>query len=497
MGRLASSLNYWIFYPFFKFINRVFIITPNTEKKKKIKRITLTFLFKILAFVISTKPASRNNTIMSATALSKHNFKTHMNIFYWFSYKGLNFHQSEHLKTILRDLKGEFEPYHSDKEHLKEALQWLLRAQQATSDAGFSAGYTFFHDWLPSYPETTGYIIQTLWDAYQMLKDEALKISALQAADWLINIRLENGATRAGFYGEDRSRFWSDTIVPAAFNTGQVILGWNQTFLETQEERYLNASIKASHYLTECISEEGIFEKGLSPGPTSTLRSYYTRVAFALIWTGILTNNPDFISAGRRHLDWSLSQQQENGWFSHASFHAHMPPYTHTLAYTAEGLFYSGVLLQEPSYIQAALKLVVACQHVCERRGFFLPARLDKNFKSMDTFSCLTGNAQFAILWLKLGHYTQDLTLINTGLKMVEWLKRVQSLKSKNLGIRGGIAGDWPIFGSYSAFRYLNWATKFSADALMLSIKIKDNTYEKPLQSGSYRHVRHAAIAAV
>src|SRR5262249_38511479 len=54
--------------------------------------------------------------------------------------------------------------------HIKEAVGWLTRAQDATPDRGVSRGYSAAWNseggkgWQPSYPETTGYIIPTMFD---------------------------------------------------------------------------------------------------------------------------------------------------------------------------------------------------------------------------------------------------------------------------------------------------------------------------------------------
>jgi hypothetical protein len=107
--------------------------------------------------------------------------------------------------------------------------------------------------------------------------------------------------------------------------------------------------------------------------------------------------------------------------------------------------------------------------HVCEKRGLFLPATLTRRLTSGDRYSCLPGNAQFACLWLRHGMMNSDWPMVNTGLKMVDWLKGVQSLTSENPGIRGGLAGSWPVDGGYSVFAYLDWAAKFFADSLLLA----------------------------
>jgi len=69
--------------------------------------------------------------------------------------------------------------YPADPEHephLVAAIEWLGRAHDATPDGGISRGFSlalnaYFacRGWQPSYPETTGYIIPTLYAAARRL----------------------------------------------------------------------------------------------------------------------------------------------------------------------------------------------------------------------------------------------------------------------------------------------------------------------------------------
>jgi len=379
-----------------------------------------------------------------------------------------------HTEIFLRDAMSLTENIGEDLEHLISALDWLVRSQQVTGTGGFAAGYSFQDGWLPPYPETTGYIIPTLWDAYARLSNEQYHDAAIKAADWEIDIQMDNGAVQAGYWGVDPQGFWKDDRIPASFNTGQVMQGWNRTFIETREKKYLDASCHAAEYLLRYIDEEGIFQEGLSPGPTNFIRSYYTRAAHALAWTGQLAEKDSYLASAKRHLDWVLTCQHKNGWFENANFLLNKPPLTHTMAYTAEGLFDAGVLLKDDRYAAASFHHADQAMHACERRGLFLPATLDSKWKSMEKFSCLPGNAQFAGLWLRHGMRVEDLCLINAGLKMVDWLKGIQSLDNPNDGIRDGIGGSWPIDGGYSIFRHLSWAAKYFIDAVMLSMDAKE-----------------------
>jgi hypothetical protein len=62
--------------------------------------------------------------------------------------------------------------------HVEEAVGWLKRAHDAAPDKGVARGYSVGWDpyfmskgWQPSYPETTGYIIPTIFDCARYLGD--------------------------------------------------------------------------------------------------------------------------------------------------------------------------------------------------------------------------------------------------------------------------------------------------------------------------------------
>src|SRR5438876_5204984 len=125
--------------------------------------------------------------------------------------------------------------------HLVAALEWLLRAQDAAATGGFARGYSLtWHPnfrtrgWQPAYPETTGYIIPTLYLAAEVLGRPELASRAERAARWEIDVQLPSGAVRGGVIGEPES--------PAVFNTGQVMLDWLSAFAETEDEGFADAA---------------------------------------------------------------------------------------------------------------------------------------------------------------------------------------------------------------------------------------------------------------
>ena len=105
----------------------------------------------------------------------------------------------------------------------------------------------------------------------------------------------------------------------------------------------------------------------------------------------------------------------------------------------------------------------------------------DESFKNHDKYFnrimykyiCLTGNIQMALVWMRIYELTNDSTFLSSAFKMIDLIKNIQDIKTKNRNINGAIKGSLPIYGRYAFAKYPNWATKFFADALMLMIFLK------------------------
>ena len=85
--------------------------------------------------------------------------------------------------------------------------------------------------------------------------------------------------------------------------------------------------------------------------------------------------------------------------------------------------------------------------------------------------SCLTGNAQLAVICYRLHEYTGDPKYEIAANRLLNYLKALQILDSENPEINGAIPGSFPLLGCYMTAGYPNWATKYFLDALMLQEK--------------------------
>lgn len=168
-----------------------------------------------------------------------------------------------------------------------------------------------------------------------------------------------------------------------------------------------------------------------------------------------------------------LSQQDSEGWFRHCAFRDGEDPYTHTLVYTAEGLFESGCLLNEERYIGAAIRTADSLL-AQQRADGWLASTYRSGWRATSRSSCLTGNCQASRLWLRLIMLRGEPTYTESAKRTLRFVSRTQKLTAGNAGVRGGIAGSAPIYGRYERFMYPNWAAKFYVDAL-LTLRAMEN----------------------
>lgn len=380
----------------------------------------------------------------------------------------------EVLAESARDRLG-IRPRHSDDNevHLEALAQWLCRAQDATPDRGVSRSYSLVYkpffdrkNWFGSYPETTGYIIPTFYDYGHFTGDEQYKRRALEMAAWEIEIQMADGAVMGG------------TIdfrpTPAVFNTGQVIFGWCRAYRESGDSRHLEAAKKAGDFLVANQDEEGSWHKGSSKFAAHGSTVYNTRVAWSLALLAKVSGDSRYAEAAAKNVDWALSRQQENGWFADNCLSDARRPLVHTIAYATQGVLETGVALDNQHYIDRAVVAAEAMAAVQHDDGH-LAGRYDSAWTPSASWSCLTGNAQMSIVWNRLHQLGIRPGLDRAAAKANAFLRSTINLKTSSPGRRGGVKGAYPVYGAYGEFEYLNWAVKFTMDALLLEEKGRGN----------------------
>ena len=348
------------------------------------------------------------------------------------------------------------------------AIGWIQRAQAMAGDGGMSKGFDLVRQrWAPSYPETTGYTIPTLLNAAIWLNRPELQEKAISLADYLMKSATPEGGV---------AHWASSGAGPIVFDTGQVMFGWLAAFEASGDEHYLQAAMRAGDWLISVQDASGSWKRYQHLGVEKVID---TRVAWALLELEQRIHRDAYRQAAVRNLEWAMQQQDADGWFRRCAFLEREDPFTHTLAYTAEGLFECGCLLDETRYVEAArltANALLARQHHDGR----LASTYSRGWRETSRSCCLTGNCQMGRLWLRFYEIGGDQTYLDAARKAIAFVARTQNLKTSNLNIRGGIAGSHPIYGKYERFKYPNWATKFFVDALLTLDKVESEGGELP-----------------
>ena len=246
-----------------------------------------------------------------------------------------------------------------------------------------------------------------------------------------------------------------------------MILGWVRAHQETETEAYLDAARRAADYLLDSQDADGSFSKGRSEFSRADCTTYYSRVAWPLCLLGKYVEEPRYVTAGTRGIDFTLTKQLPNGWFRENCLSDPDRPLLHTIAYAMRGVLEAGLLLDRDDYIEAAERTALALARLQRQTGG-LSGRYASDWSEGTHWECLCGDAQTAIVWWKLAYRNGNVGLAKQARAVCRFLMSTQNRSSTDPGLFGGIKGSFPFDGEYGRFEVLNWANKFFADALLL-----------------------------
>lgn len=349
----------------------------------------------------------------------------------------------------------------------RAAAEWLVRSIDACRGAGSAAYYSRFYrplrGWGPPYPETTGYIIPTLLDYAAYAGEARYAELAMRQADWVRSLQAPSGALPGGAIIAGRAG------PPSIFNTGQMMLGLVAAGDHSGEDRYLESALRAARWLAAEVDPAAgtwtthAYRAGFSP-------AYYTRVCWPMLEVWSRARDTSVRDAAVGVLQTIAAWQLENGAIRNWGFSADAPAFTHTIAYTLRGFWESGRLLGPDGarFQAAAHRGAEALRRALERRGR-LAGAYDLQLRGREWYTCLTGNCQMALVWMRCADSLDDLRFTSAAFKALSAVMGRQRLRGGDPGTRGAIAGSSPLWGRYLTLRYPNWATKFFLDAMMES----------------------------
>ncbi|NUN99809.1 MAG: terpene cyclase/mutase family protein [Saprospiraceae bacterium] len=330
------------------------------------------------------------------------------------------------------------------------ALQWLGQCLAVNNGAGAAAYRHLWRGWAAPYPETTGYLIETLFDYYHSRQDSRLKQYAISCADWLVQIQHADGAFPGGVGVRG---------APVVFDTGQILFGLTRTFAETGDPKYLQAVEKAVGWLVILWQTDGSWKQ--FSYVTNYEPSYYARVVWAVLYANQYLRSAVVNQVMQTALQHYATNITPLGTVRNWGFNPDEPAFTHTIAYAFQGFLEAALLLEDADMVLVAREM--ADRLLQNRRiSGHLAGTYDENWKGNHRFICLTGNAQCSALFSRLFEITGEARYREEALWLLNSVLKKQCRD-------GALAGSSPIWGAYLPFRYPNWSLKFLLDAIALA----------------------------
>jgi Squalene-hopene cyclase C-terminal domain len=332
------------------------------------------------------------------------------------------------------------------------ALGWIERSQDRLGSGGVAC-YEF-GGWTSGYPEVTGYIIPTFWDAASLLERPALGERAIRMADWELALQHDEG----GF----PSLYEADRRPPVVFNTGQVIRGLLRTYEATDDERYRDAARRAADWMVRNQEEDGGWGKANYRG---LKRVYDTYAAAALARLWVVTGDERYARAAAASCEFAVAHQRANGWFDLCDNDRRFlgAPSTHTICYTVDGLLEIGAILDEDAFRTAARRTAARLSELVDASGF-LHGAYDETWTPRGSYSCVTGSAQLGVILVRLHEERGDASNLDVASRVLDFLAYVQRLNGVGKNRTGGLPGSYPIWGRYVPLKYPSWTAKFFID---------------------------------
>lgn len=341
------------------------------------------------------------------------------------------------------------------------ALEWVERSINVTGYRGSAAYFHLWRGWSPAYPETTGYLIETLFDYAEYVGEEKYKNLAMACADWLCSIQRPDGAFPGGLGGSGE---------PIIFDTGQILFGLTAAWRQTAEGKYKTALERAVIWLIENLESDGSWKK--FSYVFNYRPAYYTRVVWAVLAANEILQQAEVTGEMRKAIEYYATQIQPNGAVKNWAFAPDELAYTHTIAYTWRGFLECSALLNDQHLLTKAKTIgdkIVELYKTHQK----IAGRYDENWRGDYRFECVTGNAQLVIAFARLYQLSGDQYCFDIAKKIFSKTVHYQKLMSF-LNLHGAIPGSAPIWGSYQRFSFPNWAAKFYLDAYLILKKLED-----------------------
>jgi hypothetical protein len=140
---------------------------------------------------------------------------------------------------------------------------------------------------------------------------------------------------------------------------------------------------------------------------------------------------------------------------------------THFLFYTIEGLLCYAIEFNNESLFNSLKDFVMKINLNFRYNNNFLPLALNENLDVSFSSTCVTGNAQLALINFIFYEKTNENIFLYYYDEIINQIKYTIDTHTNNKGVYGGIPSCFPFNKEYLNYCYINWGAKFFLDALI------------------------------
>lgn len=393
-------------------------------------------------------------------------------------------------------------------EAIAKAKSWLINSGIQNVDSkllevkgGFNSWYDVNNEnYFYTYSEITGYAITNLLFLYEKEKKNIYLLRAILAAEWLLDKASHKSGGVKTRYFFDRQNAPKDydfsSGVVHSFDNGIVLNGIIDLYSTTGESRYLKTGKMIGDLLVEIMQKEdgGLHAsyshqeesfKNNEEKWSSQSGSFHEKVVMGLLKLYEATKEEKYKNAAIKLSNYALKFQEADGRF--ITYKKEGDTHLHPHSYSAEGLVFAGLYLNNKTYLQSAAKAVKwALDHQMENDG--IPSMYVNNKKVSAERSDVLAQT------LRLGIIMRSLNLLEEKYeeKLHKLAQRLISFQCEsddvrqNGGFLYGVDVEYRNNLQASEKNHINsWCTMFALQAL---------TYYKEFFEGNFVFDRNKLI---
>ncbi len=332
-------------------------------------------------------------------------------------------------------------------------LDWLIRSIEATGRKGSSHIFSRWRyplsGWHLGYPETTGYIIETLLDYHPYFPELQLEDYAFDCGKWLLTQQLGDGSFPSLLAGSQK---------PSFFNSGMIAFG----LLRLQERKFDQKREESMSKLAEWVKKQ--LRDPIKFADNSS--AYYSRAIWGFTLLSRHLKNESLEQILKDTTQQLSKNIKENAAVLNWGFDSGDVAYTHTMAYTWRGFLELGHLWNEHKWLESCKVCLKKLESELNNSPF-LAGEYDSNWNGNFQYRCVTGQAQCSLIAFRMFDSTGEIRYSELGKKLMIAIIPDQRKGKFDPQLKGAIPGSVPLWGPYMRGKYPNWAVKFYLDGLI------------------------------